>query len=104
MSELNLTSENFDQETASGVVMVDFGAEWCGPCKMIAPLIEELASEYQGKAKIFKVNIEEAPEIASRFQIMSIPALIFLKDGELQGQIIGAQPKEALKAELDKLI
>lgn len=104
MAELELTSDNFDQETTSGVSLIDFWAPWCGPCKMIAPIIEELAREYDGKAKICKVNIEDAPDIASRFSVMSIPTIILLKDGKQEGQLMGAQPKEAIQQELDRLL
>lgn len=104
MSEIELTNDNFDQETANGVVLVDFWATWCGPCKMVAPVVEEISREYEGRAKICKVNIEEAPELASRFSVMSIPTLIFLKDGNQESQLVGFQPKDSIKKELDKLI
>jgi len=104
MSEIELTSDNFDKETSSGVVLVDFWASWCGPCKMIAPIIEEIAKEYEGKAKICKVNIEDYPDLASKFQVMSIPTLILLKDGAQQGQLMGAQAKDVIKQELDNLL
>ena len=104
MSEIELTSDNFDQETSSGVILIDFWASWCGPCKMIGPIIEELANHKQGKAKICKLNIESYPDLASKFKIMSIPALILLKDGTQQGQLIGVQPKEVIKKELNNLL
>lgn len=104
MSELELTSDNFDQQTATGVTLIDFWAPWCGPCNMLAPIIEELAKEYEGRAKVFKVNIEDAPDIASRFQVMSIPTLILLKDGKQEGQLMGVQPKEIISQELDRLL
>jgi len=76
MSELNLTSENFDQETASGVVMVDFGAEWCGPCKMAGPVIDQLEKDYAGKIKVGKLDVDENPQISQKYAVMSIPTVI----------------------------
>ena len=104
MAEIELTADNFDQETVSGVALIDFWAPWCGPCNMITPIIEELAKEYDGKAKVCRVNIEEAPDLASRFSVMSIPTLILLKNGKQEGQLIGVQPKEVIKQELDRLL
>ncbi len=101
---IELTNDNFDAVTSEGVVLVDFWAPWCGPCRMIAPVIEELAEEYDGKAKICKVNTDEEQDIAVKFGIRSIPTLIFLKDGQVVDQIVGAQSKQVLAEKLDSLL
>ncbi len=89
---------------SNGLVMIDFWAVWCGPCRMIAPTVEELAKEYSGKVRVFKVNTDENPEIASRYKIMGIPTLMFFKEGQKVDQIVGAVPKPQLKAKLDSLL
>ena len=106
MSEIHLNDSNFDEEVlkAKGVVLVDFWAPWCGPCRMLGPVVEELAKEYEGKAKICKVNTDEAPEKSTQYRIASIPSLLFFKDGELKGQLVGLQSKESLKKQLDSLL
>ncbi len=101
---IELTNDNFDATVNEGVVLVDFWAPWCGPCRMIAPVIEELAEEYDGKAKICKVNTDEEQEIAVKFGIRSIPTLIFMKNGEVVDQIVGAQSKQVLADKLDSLL
>ena len=101
---IELTNDNFEATTSEGVALVDFWAPWCGPCRMIAPVIEELAEEYDGKAKICKVNTDEEQEIAVKFGIRSIPTLIFLKDGQVVDQIVGAQSKQVLVEKLDSLL
>jgi thioredoxin 1 len=92
---VQLTNENFEQEVSQfpGTVMVDFWAPWCGPCRMVAPIVEELAKEYQGKAKVAKLNTDEAPDIAGRYGIRSIPTMMFFKNGEVVQQMVGAYPK-----------
>ena len=102
MAIVNATDQNFASETGSGVVLVDFWAPWCGPCKMIAPVLEELDSEIAGKAKIVKVDVDENQETAGKFGVMSIPTLIVLKDGEAVDKVVGFQPKEALAELLAK--
>ena len=103
---VNLTSATWDPEVTEykGVVMVDFWAVWCGPCRMIAPTIEELAKDYAGKIKVGKLNTDENADIASRFKIMGIPTIIFLKDGQKVDQIVGAVPKPQLKSKIDALL
>ena len=102
---IHLTDENFDKVIGSSIpVLVDFWAEWCGPCRMIAPLLDELSNEYEGKVVIAKVNVEEYPDLASRFGIQSIPNLKIFKKGVEVGNIVGAVPKNTLKAALDKQI
>ena len=108
MSDLVISVGNntFDQEVlkASTVVMVDFWATWCGPCKIVAPVVEELAKEYEGKAKFAKVNTDENADLASKYNIRGIPTLIFFKDGEIKDQIVGAVPKAQLKSKIDSLL
>lgn len=85
-------------------VLVDFWAEWCGPCKMIAPALDELADAYDGRAKIAKVNVEEQRELAAKYQVRSIPMLLVFKDGQVKGQQIGAVGKAQLAQLLDKVL
>tara|TARA_A100001037_G_C15152187_1_gene640168 strand:+ start:8787 stop:9191 length:405 start_codon:yes stop_codon:yes gene_type:complete len=85
-------------------ILVDFWAEWCGPCKMIAPAVHDLAEEYTGKLNVAKVDIDNSPEIATKYGIRSIPALIFFKDGKPVDQVIGALPKGALKKKIDSVL
>ena len=101
MAEVILNDNNFKDEIASGVVLVDFFALWCGPCKMIAPVVSELAVEYEGKVKIGKLDVDQAPHVAGEFGVQSIPTLIVFKDGQEVRRIIGFQGKEALKEALD---
>jgi len=89
---------------SKGLVMVDFWAVWCGPCRIIAPTVEELAKEYSGKVKVAKLNTDENPDIASRYKIMGIPTVMFFKDGQKVDQIVGAVPKPQLKAKIDALL
>ncbi|MEK6691413.1 MAG: thioredoxin [Nitrospirota bacterium] len=103
---LKVNSESWEREVleAKGHVLVDFWASWCGPCMMIAPIIEEMATEYAGKLKVLKLNTDENPEIASRYKIMGIPTLIFFKDGKIVDQIVGAVPKSQLKTKIDSMM
>lgn len=82
-------------------VLVDFWAEWCGPCRAIAPVLEELAGELAGRLKIVKVNVDEAPELAQQFNIRSIPTLLVIKGGQVAAQMVGSMPKSALKAKVE---
>ncbi len=102
---VQLTDASFDSTLAAnaGAVVVDFWAEWCGPCKAIGPVLEELAQEYAGKITIAKVNVDEHPGVAARFQVRSIPTLLFFKAGKVVDQVIGAIPKSKIKEKLDKV-
>jgi thioredoxin 1 len=102
---VHLTDESFDTTLAahSEPVMVDFWAEWCGPCKAIAPVLEELAQEYAGRLTIGKVNVDEHPGLAARFQVRSIPTLLVFKGGQVVDQIVGAVPKVQIKRRLDAM-
>jgi thioredoxin 1 len=102
MAITHATDSTFANETGSGLVLVDFWAPWCGPCKMIAPVLEELDSEIGEKVKIVKLDVDENQETASKFGVMSIPTLIVLKDGEVVDKVVGFQPKEALAERLEQ--
>ena len=95
MALINITEENFTEETSSGLVLIDFYADWCGPCKMLAPVLDELAAEIEG-VKIVKVNVDDARSLAVKFDVSSIPNLTLLKDGIMIHQEIGFKPKEVL--------
>ena len=101
---IELTSANFDAETSKGAVLVDFWAPWCGPCRMLSPVIEELAKDFEGKAKICKVNTDEAQDLATKFGVRSIPTLLFIKDGEIKAQMIGAQSKQVIADKINSLL
>ncbi len=91
-----LDDQNFEAEIAKGVTLVDFYADWCGPCRMIAPIIEELSNEMDGKAKIAKLDIEKAQNVTSKFGVTSIPTIIIFKDGKEHKRVVGVRDKEAL--------
>ena len=103
---INVSESSWDEEVINSdlPVMVDFWAEWCGPCKMIAPAIHDLAEEYTGKMNVAKVDVDNAPNIAMKYGIRSIPALIFFKDGQPVDQVVGALPKGALKKKIDAVL
>ena len=103
---VQVTSQTWEKEVlkSSDAVMVDFWAAWCGPCRMIAPTIEELADEYAGKLKVCKLNTDENPEVAGRYQIMGIPTLLFFKDGKMADKIVGAASKKQFKDKIDSLL
>ncbi len=102
---INLTESNFTSEVlnSSVPVLVDFWAPWCGPCIQLSPVIDEIANERVGKAKIGKVNVDESPALAGQFRVNSIPALIFFKGGQPAGQLVGRQPKAEILNKLDGL-
>ena len=100
---VHLTDKNFDETLASteGVLMVDFWAEWCGPCRAIAPVLDDLAKESAGRVSLAKVNVDENPALAARFGIRSIPTILLVKAGAVVDQVVGAVPKAQLKKKLD---
>ncbi|MBR4490538.1 MAG: thioredoxin [Clostridia bacterium] len=102
MAEINLTTDQFEQEVlkADVPVLLDFWAPWCGPCRMLAPTVEEIAEEYDGKAKVCKVNVDEEEELAIRFGIASIPTLLVFKNGQLTDTKVGFAQKEDIEAML----
>ncbi|HDE6263228.1 TPA: thioredoxin [Staphylococcus aureus] len=102
MAIVKVTDADFDSKVESGVQLVDFWATWCGPCKMIAPVLEELAADYEGKADILKLDVDENPSTAAKYEVMSIPTLIVFKDGQQVDKVVGFQPKENLAEVLDK--
>ena len=103
--EFRFNENNYENEVIKSdiPVMIDFYAEWCGPCRMMSPLIEQFATEYAGKVKIGKVNVDEERALAMKFGIQSIPCFVFIKDGKVTDTVVGAMPKEALNRRLEKL-
>jgi len=103
---LHLTEASFDAEIGKHkeVLMVDFWAVWCGPCQMVAPIVDELAVEYADKVKVMKLNTDENPEIAGKYQVMSIPTILIFKNGQPVERLVGAMPKRKFKEVLDSLL
>jgi thioredoxin 1 len=103
---LQVTDSTFDSEVLKSTipVLVDFWAEWCGPCRMVGPVIEEVAKQYEGKVKVAKVDVDQNQRVATQFQIRSIPSLYIFKDGKVAGQIVGAVPKQQIISALDKIL
>ena len=98
MAEIIITEQNFEQEVLKSniPVLIDFWATWCGPCKMISPVIKEIAEEYDGKIKVCKVNVDEQPALANEFRVMSIPMVVLVKEGKVVNASVGYRPKEQL--------
>ena len=104
MAELKITRGNFENEVLKSniPVLIDFWAPWCGPCRMMGPIIEQLAEEYEGKAKVGKVNVDEEGELSQAFGVMSIPTIVLIKDGKVVKQAVGARPKAEVEAMLQE--
>ena len=102
---VHLTEQNFDEALVAqtGVMMVDFWAEWCGPCRAVAPVLESLARESEGRVTLAKVNVDEHPGLAARYGIRSIPTILFVKQGKVADQVIGAVPRAKIKEKLEAL-
>ncbi len=103
---LTLTATDFSEkiENGNGVALIDFWAAWCGPCRMLAPTIDEIASDFAGRAEIYKVNVDEEGELAAKFGIMSIPTLIIFKNGEVFDKVVGVVPKDAIAEKIENAI
>lgn len=99
-----VNSNEFENEVKEGLVIVDFFADWCGPCKMLAPIFEELSNEMAGKVKFVKVNVDDSGDIANKFSVVNIPTMVILKDGEKKESMVGFIPKDAIKEKLEKYI
>lgn len=104
MAAEHLTESNFNEKIADGVVLVDFFATWCGPCKMLSPIVEEIAAESDGSFSVYKVDIDEAEDVAMDYGIMSVPTLVVFKDGAEVERMIGVQPKAAILDTVKKLV
>ncbi|MCL4353821.1 thioredoxin [Patescibacteria group bacterium] len=106
MADFVITDSSFDQEVLQSKlpVLVDFWAPWCGPCRMVSPIVEELAKEYQDKLKVGKLNVDENSQTASRYAVMSIPSLIIFRDGKPIKTMVGAQSKENFKKEIEEVL
>ena len=102
MAVITVTKENYNEEVINSTVpvLLDFWATWCGPCRMLSPIVDEVANEVEGKAKVCKINVDEQPELAQQFGIMSIPTLVFMKNGEIVAKEVGVRSKQVI---LDKL-
>lgn len=106
MSTVTVTDESFEQDVlkADKPVLVDFWAEWCGPCKVIAPILEEIAEEQAGKITIAKLNVDDSLDVSRRYEVMSIPTLLLFKDGEPKARLVGAKPKAQLLQEISEYL
>lgn len=106
MAVMEINNDNFESEVveSKSAALLDFHAVWCGPCKTIAPLVDQLAEEFSGKVKVGKVDIDDAPELATRFQITGVPTLLFFKDGERVDQLVGPHPKNVIEAKMQAIL
>ena len=104
--DINITDKNFEQEVlrSTGIMLVDFWAPWCGPCQMMGPIIEEVAKEFEGKIKVYKLNVDENPKTASNYEILSIPTLKFFKEGNIVDEMTGLKPKDMLVEKITNLL
>lgn len=100
---IHFTDQNFNEETKTGLSVVDMYADWCGPCKMMAPLFEEVAKSYEGKVKMGKINVDESPGVPGKFGVTGIPTIIFLKDGKEVDRLVGFQSKDVLVQKIESL-
>lgn len=103
---IEIKSNTFQQQVLDSKepVLVDFSATWCGPCKMMGPVLEQMSAEYEGKAKVFKIDIDQAMELAQKYEVMSVPNMIFFKDGKQVDQVIGVVPVDTLKEKMNRLV
>ena len=103
MAVITITNENYNEEVLNSPVpvLLDFWATWCGPCRMLSPIVDEIADEVEGKAKVGKINVDEQPDLAQQFGIMSIPTLVFVKNGEVVAKEVGVRPKQAILNKLN---
>ncbi len=104
MAEIVITEQNFEEEVLNAPIpgMVDFWASWCGPCRMVAPIVAQIAQEQEGIVKVGKVNVDEQPRLAQRYGVSSIPTIVVFRDGQAVTGVVGARPKEALEALIDQ--
>ncbi len=99
-----MSTQEFEQMNQEGLVLIDFSAAWCGPCQMIAPVLEQVSEEYEGKVIFCNIDVDENPDLAGKYEVQSIPALVLLKDGKNVEMQIGFQPKDSIKEFLDKYL
>lgn len=106
MAMMHITQENFKSDVLESdtPVLVDFWATWCGPCRMIAPIVEQLSNEYDGRAKVAKLDVDECPELARQYGVMSIPTLVVIKGGEISSKVVGAMPKPRIAEMIDNAL